>query len=251
MRQPSLIEEPPIARAKPSDSGMHQSLYEAIVQHRIPPGAKLAEEAVAEAFGVSRTRVRKVLQGLAHEQVVDIQPNRGAFVARPDPAEAREVFAARRVIEPAIIEAACHRTGANGLEQLRLILQAEAEAHAAGDRREQIRTSGLFHLELARLAGNRMLERFLGQLVARTSLIIAVYARSPHSACSDADHAELIAVVERGDRVTARRLMDQHLRAIEAALAFDRPVPEDRLDLAEALTGRTSSAGKGEACASA
>src|SRR6185295_872910 len=57
-----------------------------------------------EIFGLGRTRLRQVLQRLAHERVVTLMPNRGAIVARPSVREAREVFAARRVIEAGVVQ---------------------------------------------------------------------------------------------------------------------------------------------------
>ena len=47
------------------DESIYQALMTAIVEHQLPPGSKLPEEALAEVFAVSRTGIRKVLQRLA------------------------------------------------------------------------------------------------------------------------------------------------------------------------------------------
>ena len=39
----------------PSDGQIHRHLFTAIVEHDLPPGMKLPEDALAESFGVSRT----------------------------------------------------------------------------------------------------------------------------------------------------------------------------------------------------
>src|SRR5262245_2561315 len=75
----------------PSDGHIHRHLLTAIVEHDLVPGTKLPEDALAESFGVSRTRIRKVLQQLAHEGVVQLERHRGATVARPSVQEARDV----------------------------------------------------------------------------------------------------------------------------------------------------------------
>ena len=52
-------------------------------RQRLPPGAKLTEEQLGAVFGVSRTIVRSALQALAHDHIVTIERNRGAFVSAP------------------------------------------------------------------------------------------------------------------------------------------------------------------------
>ena len=74
---------------------------------RPPPAARHqagARTSWPRAFGVSRTRIRPVLVRLANEQVVTLTPNRGAAIAQPTAQEAREVFEARRLIEPRLVE---------------------------------------------------------------------------------------------------------------------------------------------------
>ena len=77
-----------------------KAIAKAIHEHKVLPGTKLGEDELSEIYGVSRTLVRSALQGLSHEQLVDIQPNRGAFVSKPSLREAREIFEARALLEP-------------------------------------------------------------------------------------------------------------------------------------------------------
>jgi DNA-binding GntR family transcriptional regulator len=81
---------------------IYERIYNAILEHRLPPGTKL-EERLAEIFGTSRARIREVLARLAHEQIVEPHPQRGAYVAKPSVEQARDVFEARRLIEPAVM----------------------------------------------------------------------------------------------------------------------------------------------------
>lgn len=65
------------------DESIYRALMTAIVEHQLPPGSKLPEEALAEVFAVSRTGIRKVLQRLAAVQLVTLTPKRGAHVTSP------------------------------------------------------------------------------------------------------------------------------------------------------------------------
>ena len=72
-------------------------------------------------------------------------------------------------------------------------MRAEEAARQAGDARVSIRLAGEFHIRLGELAGNTLLRRYLGELVSRCSLILALYGR-PHSAdCAVNEHREIVA----------------------------------------------------------
>jgi DNA-binding GntR family transcriptional regulator len=215
---------------------IHAKIYDAIVEQRLPPGTKLGEESLGEIFGVSRTLIRRVLQRLASEHVVESRPHRGACVARPSVAEAREVFEARRALEAHVIDRlAGGLTPADASRLLRHVAEERA-AHAAGDRRRLIRRSGEFHLLLAELAGNRAIARFLRELVSRTSLIIAVYEAPGESCCAFGDHARIIEALAGGRAQVADQAMRAHLLSIEQRLRLDR-MPERKVDLREVLAG--------------
>src|SRR5579872_1818109 len=81
---------------------LYRAVLEAVVEHRLPPGAKLTEEQLGAVFGVSRTIVRSALQALAHDHIVTIARNRGAFVSAPSIADAHDVFFGRKLVEAAI-----------------------------------------------------------------------------------------------------------------------------------------------------
>ena len=204
-----------------SASRIYSELYVAILDHRLPPGTKLAEDALGEVFGVSRTIVRKALQQLAHEGVVEMRPNRGARVARPTVEEARDIFATRRILEHAVLEALVERIEESHIAKLRELVRRERAAYRDGDRQTWIRLSGEFHLRLAEIAGNAVVTDFLRELVSRTSLIIALYERPGTAACSFDEHDALIDALVDKDLAEADSLMKAHLQVCEDKLNLD------------------------------
>lgn len=207
-------------RAAIDDATIYDSVYTAIVDQIILPGTKLPEDVLAKAFGVSRTRIRKVLLALAHENLnlVTLQHNRGASVTKPDEQEAREVFAARRVVEAGIIAELARRITPEQVAVLRRSVAREHEAEKARDRRTAIRLSGNFHLELARLMRNEPLLVFLRALISRTSLIVAVYEMPGSHMCSHEEHGVLLDRLAAQDVAGAVRYMDEHLQRLEDSL---------------------------------
>ncbi|PWC39446.1 GntR family transcriptional regulator [Azospirillum sp. TSO35-2] len=210
-----------------------RSIGEAIADRRLPPGTKLTEESLAEIFGVSRERVRKVLLLLAQRRVVTLIPNRGAFVAKPTAREAREVFEARRVIERSImerLEGMPRPLPAEMLARLRDHETLEDAAEQAADRKAMIRLSGQFHLLLAEFAGNATLAGILADLIDRSGLAIAAFERQSSHTCSAEDHRRLIAALAGNAPGEAAALMIAHLDAVERQLDLDTK-PETRIDL--------------------
>ena len=91
---------------------IYRAISDAVIEHRLKPGARLREDALAEVFGISRTGIRKVLQRLAMEQLVTLTPGKGASVTRPSAEEAHEVFEARRLVEGGLLAKLTRRVNA-------------------------------------------------------------------------------------------------------------------------------------------
>lgn len=206
------------------DEAIYRNLYAAIVENHLEPGTKLPEDTLAEAFGVSRTSVRKVLQRLAYERLVDIRLNRGATVAQPTVKEARDVFAARRIVECGAMPMVVANARPEKLAVIRDIVRREHEAAARDDRREAILLSGEFHVALARLAENDAITGFLAGLVSRSSLVIATFGSPLAGSCRHSEHERVIELIGAGDVEGARTWMEQHLRDVERSVVLvDEP----------------------------
>lgn len=210
-----------VTNAEPADY-VYRQISEAILDQRLRPGTKLGELAISEIFDVTRSVVRRALMQLSYEKLVEIQPNRGAFVASPTPEEARQIFEARRVIEDWIVRSCIDRINKKLLSRLRSHVEVEANAAECGDRVRWIRLSGKFHLELAQAAGNTRLHGFLQDLVAQTSLILSLYGNSTENICCTDEHEHIVEAIADGDREEAARRMRTHLCSCEDGLRFDR-----------------------------
>ncbi len=193
-------------------------IFEAIIDQRLPPGTKLSEAALCEAFGVGRMRIRQSLLLLASREVVDLLPNRGAFVASPSAEQAREVFEARLMIEPNVARLAAENASDADLARLEQHLMLEHAAHHGSRRRDAIRLSGQFHVLLAEVAGNSVALRMVKELVTRTSLIIGIFGSPGVSNCRDEDHDDIFDAFRTRDADRAARLMSDHLRHIQEHL---------------------------------
>ncbi|WP_394788138.1 GntR family transcriptional regulator [Rhodoferax sp.] len=229
----------PSPQAAISDNEIYERIVSAILDHRLQPGTKLVEDKLGTAFGVSRTRIRPVLVRLANEQIVTLTPNRGACVAQPTEQEAREVFEARRLVEPPLLERFMALATADDIAALTRFITEEEGARASGDMRHAIRMSGDFHLTIAERAGQQTLGRILRELVSRTSLIlmtwgpVALTATNVRAgACGCLEHRAVLDAIRLRDVAMATQLMREHLSHLEAQLQFE-PAPITSPDLIE------------------
>jgi DNA-binding GntR family transcriptional regulator len=221
---PSKVASMREKKTPPRESSVEEiveKVYAAILEHRLAPGTKLGEDRLATIFGTSRARIREVLARLAHERVVDLFPQRGAFVAKPTVEQASDVFEARRLIEPGIVRRLVARRDADKLKALREHLRQETEARRVGDKRAIVRLSGEFHLLLAELAGNAALVRSMRELSTITCLIIFLYDAPTATTCRADDHAAIVAAIAAGESAKAEALMLHHLDDIERSLKLE------------------------------
>lgn len=199
-----------------------QSLMNAIVEHQLPPGSKLPEEALAEVFGVSRTGIRKVLTRLATVQMITMAPKRGAFVATPSVEESKSIFQTRSMIECANLVNVLDHLQPPHLVALEKLIRQEDEAHHIGDGAAAIRLSAAFHIQLQAISGNPVLTEMVTGLTQRSSLVIAAWGAPWQRGCRCVDHDNLLELLRKKDLAQLTHAMQHHFEHIVSSLHFER-----------------------------
>ena len=208
----------------------------AIVEKRLPPGTWLREEALGRVYSVSRTKVRAALLMLSKDKLIEMIPDKGAFVCQPTVEEAREVFAVRRILEREVVRlfiANARPRDYQTLEQHIKFERAALRQSTMGTVREKL--LGDFHVALAEATGNHTLAEMVRELVARSSLIAMLYHSSNDPHCSSDEHSDFLRICRKGDVEGAVVCMTEHLERIEASLELGTDKPDRQLDLVKAL----------------
>lgn len=191
------------------------------MEQRLAPKAKLSEARLCETFGVGRMRVRRALLLLSSQGIIELQSNRGAYVACPDTSEANEVFAARMLIEPPLVRQLATNSGDIDLTILTEHIALEDAARKSKERTEIIRLSGEFHTKLAQATGNKFIFRMLRELVTRTSLIVGLFGSSENASCPDDEHGNILKAIQSQNPELAEKLLISHLTHIHNGLDMD------------------------------
>lgn len=200
----------------------------AIFEQRLPPGRRITETQLSEAFDVSRTVVRLSMAKLAEIGVFKKTPNQGCTIASPSRDEARKMLQVREMVEPAMVRMIAETRTEHDMALLRQHITMENEARLRKDRSTLVRLTGEFHLKLAEMSGNPYLIRLMTELQVLTCLSILVHAEA-ESGCPRDEHSMIVAAIERGDGKTAHDEMLHHLKHIAEELKLDRAEPEANL----------------------
>ena len=183
-----------------------------ILSGELKGGERIPEEKVATRFGLSRTPIREALRRLEEYGLVRIKPRSYAEVVTLSPEEAPDVAELRAAIEGLAVERVAQRADKADLAELRRLNDACTEAVNAGDIAAIFEHDSDFHLEIARLSGNRHLYELFEKLDAKVQLLRLVLHLPPKElAAFVAQHVTIIDAIAAGDATRARRIMEGHI----------------------------------------
>lgn len=153
--------------AAPLRQQVLDGLRQAVIDGRLAPGARLIERELIEMMGVSRTVVREALRQLESEGLVAIVPNKGPVVRALSPAEAKDLYGIRVVLEGHAARLFVQNAGEAQVKQLAQALDIVAGAYQRGDAQEILDTKNRFYEVLFAGAGSETLSTMLNTLHAR------------------------------------------------------------------------------------
>jgi DNA-binding GntR family transcriptional regulator len=208
-----------------------QRVVESILAQKLAPGERLGEQELADLFGVSRTLVREALMQLQARGFVEVRTRKGWYVVEPSIDEARDAFAARRAVEAGLLQQADGQVEGKPLQaavrRLRQHIKDEQAAIDGADAATRAFLLADFHVCLAECLGHKLLSDMLRDLTARTTLVASLYQSTHDARQSCADHARIVAAIEKGELERAAQLMLAHIGNVEDALGQSVAGPED------------------------
>lgn len=230
-------------RAASQTTKANLGVRELIFDGELVPGERVAEVALAERLGVSRTPMRLALATLAHEGLLEPLDGGGFIVRAFTPGEVSDAIEVRGVLEGTAARFAAERLESPAeLEELEGISAAldEVLAHSSHEGLA-IRFAPLnedFHAALARLAKSAALERQLASVVAlpfaSPGALLASYSRLPRARetllIAQHQHRVLILAIRAGHGTRAEEVAREHARLAQLNLDL---VLEDQAALAE------------------
>ncbi|MCD6077140.1 MAG: GntR family transcriptional regulator [Ramlibacter sp.] len=207
-------------------------LREMILAGELPGGARIAELAIVERLGVSRTPIRAALMRLEQEGLLDALPNGGYAVRTFSERDVSDAIELRGTVEGLAARLAAERGVAEGvlaeasacLDEVDEVLQQPALDDEAFTR--YVRLNQRFHNLLADMAGSSVLARELERVVnlpfASPSGFVVVQADTPRARdmliVAQDQHRQVIDAIERREGARAEAIMREHSRIAQRNL---------------------------------
>lgn len=200
----------------------YQTVRDAIIEGRYAAAARITEQEVALAAGVSRTPVREALRRLHAEGLVDFAPNQGAVVTAWTEAETEEIFDLRAMLEAYGAQRAAQRATAEQIAELRDLAErqhAECAQRQEGFLQRVGDLNSQFHRRVQEAADSPRLATALTALI-EAPLIMRNFEKYTQDDLlrSAAHHLELVRAIEAHDGDWAASVMRSHILAARGAM---------------------------------
>jgi DNA-binding GntR family transcriptional regulator len=192
-------------------------LRERIIEGYFPPGTRLVEDSICSALGVSRNTLREAFRLLTHERLLSHELNRGMFVRKLSVDDVVDLYRVRKLVECAAVRAVSGPP--DGLDRAAAAV-ADGEQALRNRDWQGLGTANLvFHQALVALAGSPRVDELMRGVLAELRLVFHVMAdpRRFHEPYL-ARNREILGWLEKGDGLTAERLLSSYLDDAERQL---------------------------------
>ncbi len=205
----------PIRGATLTDE-LYEEMWKRLVNLEYEPGSRLSDDALATAFGVSRTPMREALSRLGQAGLVEIKPYRGYFVADRSPEAIDELFGMRIALETWATRTATPRIDLADLPaQVDLEPVDDADTPVASAD-AFVRSDFAFHTFIVERAGNERLRRALVEINGQLSVAVLRLALIPETRwAAMAEHTRIAEAIAEGDLRAAADAMERHIRNVQ------------------------------------
>ena len=190
-----------------------QKLREDILSGRYKENEELKEVAIGEELGVSRTPVREAFRQLELEGLIQIVPNKGAYVTGITAKDVKDIYMIRSLLEGLCARLATENITKDQLEEMEENIYL-AEFHAAKGHMDQMaELDNRFHDILYEACNSKMLEHTLRdyhQYVLRVRQ--KTLSTNTRGRASNEEHRQIMEAIKAGDAAKAEQLANRHMQ---------------------------------------
>lgn len=172
---------------------------------------RLREQELADQLQVSRTPVREAVRRLAHELLVDVEPNRGVRVRTLPLEEGLETYEVRLMLEVRAAGLAAERLAAEDIATLRAACRNVTSTKVARDFSHHIRADMHFHATIAQISRHSTLIELIRTLNHRVTRLRALTLEQVLGPDARSQHEEIAEAVLCRNPDKARAAMANHL----------------------------------------
>lgn len=182
-----------------------------ILSGRLPSGAQLLQDEVAERLNVSPTPVREAFRELETEGLLLSRPHRGVVVVERDYEDLKALLEIRSLIETQAVRRAASRLSRDAGEELANLIKMSEQALRTVDLQATRASNGRFHEVLVKQAGARVYSELARVLIAQSRYYLPITLQRMREAVKH--HHAILRALENRDGERAATLMEKHMQA--------------------------------------
>jgi DNA-binding GntR family transcriptional regulator len=188
-------------------------IREMIRKGTLKKGDRIVEKSLSQTMGISRTPFREALRLLSSEGLVELVPNKGAYVAQPSMQDIREMFWVMGILEGKCARLCAKRADEEGLQKLDDLYQKLEKQYQETNYEGYMDVNHRYHSLVQDMAGNKILSEVIDNL--RQKILLYRYRQiyqPDRLKASMQEHCELQKAFLERNPAAAERLMKEHLK---------------------------------------
>lgn len=196
---------------------VYNQIKAAILARKLAPGKQLVENSISSTLGVSRTPIRNAIKKLALEGLVDIIPNRGAFVTSPSKEEIVQAYELRAKLEYLAASIAIDFMTENDYLAIKKIIEKERLGLTTTKNSEEyVNKNRAFHVAITQKCNNKFLNEFIEKLINQTNIYLILYdeffANPEQEPYSPAEHTHILNLMQKKDKEKLKVALENHFQ---------------------------------------
>ncbi|MBC7190303.1 GntR family transcriptional regulator [Candidatus Aerophobetes bacterium] len=198
----------------------YQRIKKLIISNDYPPGTSLQEPELVRKLGMSRTPIREALRKLEREKLVEIIPQKGAFVSGISPERLKEIFQIREIIEPKAAEIAASSISLSKLREIKkeLLNLRNKEVEDISYTKSYELDRKLHNLIISTVGNKLMIEILESLKVDIRRACHFAMAKSRNIQKFIDEHLEIIEALETRDGNKVAQAMLKHIKSVKASI---------------------------------
>jgi len=197
----------------------YEALRDAIVSIELKPGEIILEDDLSEKLGISRTPIRAALQRLSYEGLVGMQGKK-TFVTELSADYFLDLYAIRESLEILSAKLAAENSNDKELSELKRIIEKHEEVTQQKpiNRREYLDIDRKYHMFLAKLTKNSMLEEYIRQIYMSYNRYLNYTNFEGRAMTVIREHEDIYNSIFERDSIRAQSLMKEHLAGVKETI---------------------------------
>ncbi|WHY89915.1 GntR family transcriptional regulator [Neobacillus cucumis] len=211
-------------KEKTVEKHVYDQIRAAILGRQLAPGKQLVEHNISNTLGVSRTPIRNAIKKLSLEGLVDLIPNRGAFVTSPSKEEVIQAYELRAKLEFLAVQKSMFVMDENDYLTIKKTLEDEKESLRNPIPEDVVNANKAFHIAITQKCNNKFLNEFIERLINQTNIYLMLfdefYSNPGQKPFSPDEHRNILELIQNKDEANLKIALENHFKHSITSIDF-------------------------------